>query len=93
MRQKHYKLNTPTRYWGVRLTNRVFVSFFCKIMRVFLKKNSEKSIISVRKKASFFCGRKRGAPGLVGSHPFWAALGLDGPHRWSFFQNRWGLVV
>ena len=63
---------------GVRLANRVFVSFFCKISRVFSEKNSEKSFISARKKTSFFCGKKRGAPGLVRRHPFWAALGLGG---------------
>ena len=63
------------------LADRVFVSFFCKILRVFSEKNGEKSVISVRKKAPFFGGKTRAAPGLVRSRPFWAALGLGGSRR------------
>ena len=89
IRKKHGLLNTPTRYWGVRLTNRVFCLFFSESSEQFLKKIRKNVAKFQPKKAYFFepergrRGSPKGAskPGFLSFRPYWLGWLWLGPRR------------
>ena len=85
--KKHCFLNTPTRYWEVRLTNQVFCLFFSEISRRFLKKNKEKRCEIPAKKSSFFWAGTW-PPAAVQKEPPSQDFSAAGPTGWA--GSGWG---